>query len=130
MLVPFRRCPRLAWVLVLLALVAAPNLLWSQRGLRPFIPGSVPPPSPPPPIPDPGFAILPQITYAFPNSPMTPMNPFASSGLGIGGGFSGGGSSISGGFSGGLGGGGLGGGGLGGGFGGGGKAGFNGGNGI
>jgi hypothetical protein len=149
MLVPFRRCPRLAWVLVLLGVVAVPNLLFGQ--LRPFIPGRTFPPPTPPPIPDPGFQLLPQITYNIMGG-VTPMNPFAQpfqtslSGAGGGGGLGGGigGGGLGGGIGGGGLGGGIGGGGLGGGFGGGGiggggiggggfgggKAGFNGGNGI
>jgi hypothetical protein len=128
MLVPFRRCPRLAGVLLILGLLAAPHLLWGQPS-RPFTPG---PGSSQSPSSGGGFQLLPQITYNITGG-VTPMNPFAqpfqqsfSGGLG-GGGLGGGlgGGIAGGGLGGGIGGGGLGGGGLGGGFGGAGGGGFH-----
>jgi hypothetical protein len=86
MLVPFRRWPRLACVLLLLAVLSAPHLLWGQPS-RPFTPGTGSQPSPP----GGGFQLLPQITYNITGG-VTPINPFAQPfPASFGGGFGGGG---------------------------------------
>jgi hypothetical protein len=76
MLAPFRHCPRLACILVVLGLVGVPNMLWGQR-LRGFVPGPAVPPPLPRPIADPGLMVAPQVTHAYPYLPVVPINPYA-----------------------------------------------------